>query len=66
MLEAQTKGDYKLVIDHYSLYEPGQNWINYCNELSIQKRGKYEKGVYAKKDFKEGDLLIVERPIAYT
>ena len=50
---------------HCPLYEKTGHIANYINGLEIKMTKDKGRGVFATRDLKEGELIIVETPIAY-
>ena len=62
MLEAQHKGEYKFLREYDML--PQDYVLNYMGGISIRYSEGKGRGIFADKDIKQGDLIMVDTPIS--
>lgn len=62
LLEAQHRGDYETLLEYKKIHQ--ENVLNFIGDVSIRNSEGKGRGIFADKDIKEGDLIMVDKPIS--
>ena len=63
-IEMQAEGNYTHVLENSEMYAKSGQIVNFINGLEIKLKEDQNRGVFANRDIKKGELIIVEKAIA--